>query len=100
MTLAMNGSSASPLCLSLAQHQFAAAAPGAHDVNTTGAQHQRQPAAMLDLVGIGAEERNVDDQEQPADAINTRHSSSATCVRNTNMTRIESIVIVPTTAMP
>ena len=97
--LSMNGASARPLCLISRITSSRPRRQVAIIVKITDAQHQRKPAAVLDLAAVGAEERHVDEQEQHADQ-HDRGRSSATAADHDQRPASWSIVIVPITAMP
>ena len=62
---------------------FAAAFPGRHQREQPAADQQRKPAAVRDLGGVGAEKRQIDDQEPDRDAGGTKCSGHFQTVRAT-----------------
>ena len=68
-------------------------------MKTAEAMQQRHPAAVRDLQRVGAEEREVDDEERDAAAPAARRFQPQTC-RATTYASMVVIAIVAVTAMP
>ena len=73
--------------------------PGRHQREADGGDDERQPAALDDLEQVGAEEREVDDQEDGGDADGRRQrpAPSARVITTSSSSAVITIVIVTAT---
>ena len=58
-----------------------AAQPGRHDEEQAGADREREPAALADLGQVGAEEQQVDDQEEARESLTVVLTNAGASVR-------------------